>query len=198
MRSSGLALVMLAGAVAALAPPSRAQEPPTASDAIAGVIHAALAPNGLGDWRYGWDAVSIRISSKLHWHLPGPDKPGASAIARRGWISTTRRQIGVEAHGEGETVTSLTFDYDMWPQFDSDSGPESLEAALATLGVAITEITRKPSPDFFHADEPVIVYRLSASGRDDGTLTRTTQCTSPQSAASQRCSTSYVLELGGR
>jgi hypothetical protein len=85
--------------------------------------------------------------------------------------------------------------YDRWPQFDGE--PLPLIAALAELEVEATEIARTVAPEFYHTDAPVIVYRLTAPGRDNGTLKRSEHCTSPQSAAARRCTVSYTLELGG-
>lgn len=196
MRSFGVSAAMLAGALAAMALPVVAQEQPTAEDAMANVIHAALAPSSYGDWRYRWDAVSIRISNLMHWHLPGPDKPGEDAITRRGWISANGRQVGVAAHGTGENVTGLAFDHAGWLGLDREPG--RLIEALAARGVTTTETGRNEAPDFYHSDEPIIVYRLSAEGRDDGVLTQTHKCTSPRSAAAQRCEITYLLDFGGK
>jgi hypothetical protein len=182
-------------AMAMLASPANAQDQPTAEKAMARVIHGALAPSSLGDWRYRWDAVSIRISSKMHRHLAGPDDADEETISRHGWITGGGEQIGVTAYGAGETVGSLVMDYNRWPQFDGEPGP--LIAALADLGVEATEIARNAAPEFYHTDSPIIVYRLTAPGRDSGALTRSEHCTSPQSAAAQRCTMSYTLELGG-
>ena len=182
-------------AMAAFACPAGAQDEPTAEAAMARVIHGALAPSSLGDWRYRWDAVSIRISRDMHWHLAGPDDADEDTITRNGWISGGGLQIGVSAYGSGDTVTGITMDYNRWPQFDDE--PLPVLAALTELGVEATEIERKDAPNFYHADAPIVVYRLSAPGRDSAELTQSVQCTSPQSAASQRCSMSYTLELGG-
>jgi len=175
--------------------PAHAQEQPTAEQAMARVIHAALAPSSYGDWRYRWDAVSARISSKMHWHIFGPDKSGEEAITRRGWISVPGEQIGVSAHGRGETVASLAFELKGWRRPDGDGA--DLLAALAAEGVTATEIERRDPPELLHTNTPVIVYRLSAPERDERLLTRTVSCTSPMSAAASRCSVSYELNLGG-
>lgn len=182
-------------AVMAFAVQAHAQEQPTAEQAMARLIHAALAPSSYGDWRYRWDAVSIRISSMMHWHIFGPDKPGEEAITRRGWISVPGEQIGVSAHGRGETVASLAFELKSWRKPDGDGA--GLLSALAAEGVTATETERRDPPELFHTDTPVIVYRLSAPERDERTLTRTVSCTSPMSAAAPRCSVSYELSLGG-
>jgi hypothetical protein len=195
MRSSSVSAVILASALAAVALPAAAQEQTTAEDAMASVIHAALAPSSYGDWRYRWDAVSIRISSLMHWHLPGPDKPGEEAITRRGWISANGQQVSVTAHGIGETVTGLALGYSGWPGYEVERG--TLIEALAARGVTVTETSRNEAPEFFHTDEPVILYRLSAEGRHDAALKQTHTCTSPRSAAAQRCDTTYLLDFGG-
>ena len=165
-------------ALVVLASPANAQDAPTAEAAMARVIHGALAPSSLGDWRYRWDAVSIRISRDMHWHLAGPDDADAETITRNGWILGGGLQIGVSAHGSGDTVAGLTLDYYRWPQFDGE--PLPVIAALAELGVEATEIARKDAPDFYHADAPIVVYRLSAPGRDSAELTQSVQCTSPR------------------
>lgn len=196
MRSSGISAAIFASALSAMALPAAAQEQPTAEDAVAGVIHAALAPSTYGDWRYSWDAVSIRISSLMHWHVPGPEKPGEDAITRRGWIPTNGRQISVTAHGIGETVTGLALGYSGWPGYQVEHG--TLIEALAARGVTVTETSRNEAPEFFHTDEPIILYRLSAEGRHEAALKQTHICTSPRSAAAQRCEITYLLDFGGK
>ena len=182
-------------AMAMLSSQASAQDQPTAEQAMARVIHGALAPSSLGDWRYRWDAVSIRISRDMHWHLVGPDDADEETVGRNGWITSDGDQISVTAYGAGETVDGLSMSYDRWPQFDGE--PLPLIAALAELEVEATEIARTVAPEFYHTDAPVIVYRLTAPGRDSGRLKRSQHCTSPQSAAAQRCTMSYTLELGG-
>jgi hypothetical protein len=182
-------------AMAMLSSPASAQDQPTAEQAMARVIHGALAPSSLGDWRYRWDAVSIRISRDMHWHLVGPDDADEETVSRNGWITGGGEQIGVTAYGVGETVGGLGMVYDRWPQFDGV--PLPLIAALAELGVEAIEIARTFAPEFNHTDAPVIVYRLTAPGRDSGALKLSEHCTSPRSAAAQRCTMSYTLELGG-
>ena len=182
-------------AMAMLSSQASAQDQPTAEQAMARVIHGALAPSSLGDWRYRWDAVSIRISRDMHWHLVGPDDADEETVGRNGWITSDGDQISVTAYGARETVDGLSMSYDRWPQFDGE--PLPLIAALAELGVEATEIARSVAPEFYHTDAPVIVYRLTAPGRDSGALKLSEHCTSPQSAAAQRCTMSYTLELGG-
>lgn len=193
MRQAELLSFILALALAAGT--ARAQEQPTAEQAVARVIHAALAPTGYGDWRYRWDAVSIRISSMMHWHLSGPDEPGDETLIRRGWVSAGGRQVGVSAYGEGATVSSLGFEMNGWRFNESD--PDALLAALALHGVEAVETARRDAPEVLHTDAPMIVYRLTAPERDTGSLTRTISCTSPLSAAARQCSVSYELALGG-
>lgn len=182
-------------AMAMLSSPASAQDQPTAEQAMARVINGALAPSSLGDWRYRWDAVSIRISRDMLWHLVGPDDADEETVGRNGWITSDGDQISVTAYGARETVDGLSMSYDRWPQFDGE--PLPLITALAELGVEATEIARSVAPEFYHTDAPVIVYRLTAPGRDSGALKLSEHCTSPQSAAAQRCTMSYTLELGG-
>ncbi|MEZ6030437.1 MAG: hypothetical protein R3C46_11875 [Hyphomonadaceae bacterium] len=190
--------ILFAAAVAAL--PASAQDQPMAEElkperAMAIVIRNALAPESYGDWRYNWDAVSIRISSNLHWHLAGPDDPDADLITRRGWISAAGQQIAVMASGEGETVSALDFEVNSWRR-GADEAADVL-AALAAEGITATEVERRDAPEFSNTDEPVIVYRLSVPKRDAGNLTRSVSCTPPGSAAARRCGVFYSLALGG-
>lgn len=191
MPKSSLVGMLLAGALAVAGQPALAQPEPTADEAMANVIHAALAPESYGDWAYDWDAVSARISRLMHWHMPGPDKPDADEIVRRGWISTAGMQISVKASGKGEAVTSLSFEINQRPRGRDDTS--DLMGALSARGVAVAETERSAPPDFLNSDAPIIVYALSAAGRDNATLTRVQSCTSPMSAAAQRCTTTYEV-----
>jgi hypothetical protein len=193
MRPWVLLAALLTGATTVS--PARAQEQQSAEAAMAAVIRNALAPASYGDWRYSWSAVSSRISSLMHWHLYGPETGDETSIKRNGWISASGQQIGVSAHGEGDTVLSLTFEIKKWRFVESDH--DALAAALAADDVAMVETARRAPPEFYHTDTPVVVYSLTAPERDPGILTRTESCTSPRSAAAQRCEVSYELALGG-
>ncbi len=192
MRPIGI-LSAIAIAAAGLAP-ANADEPASLQEAMAKLIHAAMAPSDHGDWVYTWDGLSTRVSSLMHWHLAGPPDPGETTITRRGWISTTGRQAGVTAYGEGGAVSALSIEADVWYSFNV--GPTSLLPALAAQNITVVEVERREAAEFANTDEPVIVYALSAPGRDTLRLTHSVQCTSPRSAAAQRCESHYTLALG--
>jgi hypothetical protein len=192
MRPIGI-LGAIAIAAAGFAPAS-ADEPASLQEAMARLIHAAMAPSDHGDWVYTWDGLSTRVSSLMHWHLAGRDDPDEPTITRRGWISTAGKQAGVTAYGEDDTVSSLSFEAEAWYSFNP--GPTSLLPALAAQDITVVEMERRKATEFSNTDEPVIVYALSAPDRDTLRLTHSIQCTSPRSAAAQRCESHYTLALG--
>lgn len=163
------------------ATPAQAEELPS-DQAMARVMASALAPTSYGDWAYRWDAVSSRVSSLMHWHLPDPDdrdRPTGAEVRRNGWINSVGRQIGVSAFGGDDGVRALTF------RSNDDVDVETLLGALHAQGVEVeirSEATR-------------LVYVLTPAGRRSGVLTAVTECTSPHSRAAQRCWTDYTLEL---
>lgn len=187
-----LAAALLAGAITV---PASAQQPASTEKSVARVIHGAMAPSSYGDWRYRWDAVSARISSLMHWHIYGRDPADDDTLTRRGWISTPGLQIGVSAYGDGETVSSLAFE--VHGRRAVDATEDAVLVALSAEGVAANEIEQREPPEFFHTETPIIIYRLSAPQREEATLTISESCTSPRSAAAQRCSINYELALGG-
>ena len=82
--------------------------------ATANVIVQALAPNDLGDWRYRWDAVSIRVSRFVHWHIYAPDRrhrDNDAVVRRNGWLDLANAGVDVSVSGTDDAVTALSFEY---------------------------------------------------------------------------------------
>lgn len=170
-------------ALALLVTPARAQDEPTAVTAVAQLMVKALAPSSYGDWAYRWGAVSIRISRDMHWHLFEPDardRPADAVARRNGWINVRGQNVGISAFGGDEVVTHLTFDL----------------PAASTL--ALVEALRAEGAEVaFQADyEAYLEYVVTPAGRDTGLLTSTRICTSPFSAAAQRCHDEMTLTFG--
>jgi hypothetical protein len=205
-----IALAPIAAAQEALHPERESET--TARQVMAQVIADAMVPVSQASYGRDWDAVSIRISRLMHWHLAPPDTAPASArgIRRNGWIAASGEQIGVSAYGTG-TVESLTFG--LSPTFsaqrpeadesdadDSDSGEsgtdgpdkrENLFAALTAIGVTVTPAEARPS----FADKGSAAWNLAAEGREDAMLIRSTLCTPEGSAQARMCGATYELVL---
>src|SRR5262245_19924031 len=106
------------GCLLALAPvaagqeASRESEAPTARQAMARVILEAMVPTSRTNYGRDWDALSVRVSSYMHWHLAPPDQAtditSSTGIRRNGWVGDGTEQIGISAYGF-ESVDSLTF-----------------------------------------------------------------------------------------
>jgi hypothetical protein len=169
----------LAAFVLLLAPAVGAQERHNLRDepivrAAANVLIQTLAPSGQGDWRYDWGAVSSRASRFVHWHIfePDPrDRPADATVRRNGWIEAPGKQIGVSVFGGDRRVTMLSMEYHEFHNLD-------LLEALAAEGAQVS----------FQADyESHSEYIITPPGREAGLLTMRRVCTSPRSAAAQRC-----------
>lgn len=186
---------LLAAFTLALAGAAQAQEAPTPDQMTARVMVAALAPQDYGDWAYGWDAVSIRISRMMHWHLAEPDernRPADATIRRNGWFSTSGRQVGVSAYGKDDAVTSLSFELD---RVIGRSPPtDGVLDALRAEGVTVTPVREREA--ISERFGPSATYRLTHPKLDGAELIRSTGCTSSKSAAAQQCWVSYELVLG--
>ncbi|GAM97176.1 hypothetical protein U91I_00801 [alpha proteobacterium U9-1i] len=145
----------------------------------------ALAPSSHGDWAYGWGPVSARTARHMHWHLfePDPrDRPDDYVARRNGWIDGPGQNVGVSAFGGERRVTELSFEL---------SRPDHRGAvfdALRAEGAGL-ELLRE-SEDF-------VEYRLSIAERHPANLMAIEHCTSPRSAAAQRCWTIYTLRFDG-
>jgi hypothetical protein len=170
---------MFAAVVLLLGPAAGAQERQSLRDdpivrAAANVLIQTLAPSGQGDWRYDWGAVSPRVSRLVHWHIfePDPrDRPAGAIVRRNGWLEVPGKQIGVSVFGDDDHVTMLSMEYREFHNLD-------LLEALAAEGAQVT----------FRADyESYSEYIVTAPGREAGLLTVRRICTSPRSAAAQRC-----------
>jgi hypothetical protein len=187
----------------ALAYPAYAQEAqhetqpaaePTARQAMAKVIAEAMVPTSRTNYGRDWDALSVRISRHLHWHLAPPDQvadiTSATGIRRNGWIEDDKEQIGVSAYGF-QSVDSLTFA--LSPKFASTEPEEddTIIAALKAIGVAAN---LAPSPPNF-SGIATTAWILDAEGRDRTQLLRSILCTPEGSAAARMCGATYELML---
>jgi len=170
-------------ALALLVTPARAQDEPTPVAAVAELMVKALAPRSYGDWAYRWGAVSIRISRDMHWHLFEPDardRPADAVARRNGWITVRGQSVGISAFGGDQFVTHLTFELPA-------ASTLTLVEALRMAGAEVS----------FQADyETYSEYVVTPAGRRPGLLTSTRICTSPQSAAAQRCHDEMTLTFG--
>lgn len=150
--------------------------------ATAEVIAEALPPISHGAQRLQWDAVSIRISRLVHWHLYGPeprDRPADAPVRRHGWIEGVEQDVDLIAEGGDAELRSLTFGY-IFHGID-------LVTALRERGAEVS----------FQADyETYSEYIVSASGREPALLTLTSRCTPPHSRARYRCENGAVLTFG--
>jgi hypothetical protein len=188
------AILIMAGLAAA---PARAQQQPTTAQALAELIHEALPRTSSGEADNSWDAVSIRISRLMHWHLASPDAADAVEIQRRGWLAADGDQIGITAFGDRDQVTTLAFEgafsaYSFQPPADD----RELFAAMTARGITVGEIERRSFPEELSLPLGQISYTVSAEGRHAARFTSSTHCTPPGSAAARRCWISHALVLG--
>ena len=150
--------------------------------ATANVIIQALPETQYGDWGYRWDAMTVRITRFVRWHIyaPDPRDRAADAIVRRnGWLEVPGAGIGVSVFGGDEKVTALSFEYDDFTNLD-------LIDALRDAGAEVS----------FQADyESYSEYVVTPPGREAGLLTLSRRCTSPRSAAAQRCTDGAELKF---
>ena len=150
--------------------------------ATANVIMQALPESQYRAWGYRWDAVSIRISRLVRWHIfaPDPRDRAPDAIVRRnGWLEAPGVQIGVSVFGGDENVTALSFEYDEFTNLD-------LLDALGDAGANVS----------FQSDyESYSEYIVTPPGREAGLLTLSRSCTSERSAAAQRCHNTAELKF---
>lgn len=161
------------------APLAAAQE--AAPDlAAARLIVEALPQTGDADWVYRWDAVSIRVSRHMHWHLPDPDpreRPADAVLRRNGWIDALGAHVGVTAYGDDAGVRELVFEL---------RRAGDVMARLAEEGVAVETLRE---------GETESEFRITPPGRRAGHLTRERRCTHPGSRAARRCWMIYTLRF---
>ena len=147
---------------------------------VADIILQALPETQNRDWGYRWDAVSTRVSGRVHWHIYAPDardRPDEFRVERNGWLSAGARQIGVSVFGTDERVTMLSFEY---AGFSSLELLEGLRVAGATVS--------------FQSDyETYSEYIVTPPGRATGVLTMRRTCTPERAALAQRCQDSAEL-----
>lgn len=143
--------------------------------ATANVILQSLAETQYRDWGYRWDAVSIRVSRYVHWHIyePDPRTRAADEIVRRnGWVDEPGAQVGVSVFGNDEKVTTLLFEYTTFTNLD-------LLDALRDAGADVS----------FQGDyETYSEYIITRPSRETALLTMRRECAPDEiSAAARRC-----------
>jgi hypothetical protein len=180
-----LRVVLIASALALTPTITHAQAEGDANNAMAretaNVIIQAVSPNDYGDWRYRWDAVSIRVSRFLHWHIYEPDtrdRPEDAIVRRLGWIDTIgRRSIGVAVYGGDDGVTMMEFEVSGFNVLD-------LIAALRAEGAEVS----------FQSDyETYSEYVITPAGRAPALMTTRRTCPPETSARAQNCRTTAEL-----
>lgn len=150
--------------------------------ATANVIVQALPETQYRAWGNRWDAVSVRVSRIVRWHIFGPDRrdrADGAIVRRNGWLEASGAQISVSVFGDDEKVTVLTFDYDEFTNLD-------LVDALGDAGARVS----------FQSDsESQSEYIVTPPGRESGLLVFSRLCTSEHSAAAQRCHNNAELRF---
>lgn len=173
---SVVASVALAQAPVPTAVPQEASSP--FSGAVALVITEALAPESYGAWAYRWDAVSIRVSRHMHWHLAAPDSSNRATgaeVVRNGWVSRDGRISGVSAVGDDEGVRALRFEL-------REGESAAILSAIRMRGAAVESVA-------------VNSYRVTPPDRRPGILAESRRCSSPQSRAAPTCAVTLTLEF---
>lgn len=140
--------------------------------ATANVIVHALPETRYRDYGYRWDAMSIRVSRYVRWHIYAPDDRGRApdaVVQRNGWIDGEREDVDVAVFGDDERVTMMTFKYDRFRALDLLEG-----------------LRREGAEVSFQADyESYSEYLIAPPGREAGLLTMRRVCP-PERAASMR------------
>jgi hypothetical protein len=181
MRARTSKLIAALALIAAIASPAGARDNAVSAErAVANILISSLAPSSHGDWAYNWGAVSARVSMHMHWHLfePDPrDRPEDYEARRNGWVSVNGDNVGISAIGGERDVTRIEVTSHRF------NGREMV-AALQAEGADVR---------FQGDDESGMEYWVQAPDRRPGVLRTTRVCTSPQSAAAQRCRHVFVL-----
>lgn len=168
----------------AAATPIAAQErePPTLVHEMARFIIAGIAETQYESWGYGWSAVSTRVSNIARWHLYSTeDSDSRPGIQRNGWIHASGWNASATACGDEDSVHALALRAD-YPRVTSAELFDALRAQGATVEIVAQ-------------DEESGRVRVTQGARGVRELRWAEQCTSPYSAAAQRCWINYTLEL---
>jgi hypothetical protein len=142
--------------------------------ATANAIIQSLSESQYRAHGYRWDAMSIRISRLIHWHIyePDPRNREPQAIVRRnGWLDEAGAQVTVSVFGDDEKVTALSFSYSAFTNLH----------VLDALRDAGAEVA-------FQADyETYSEYIVRAPNREAALLTTRRTCTPDGMASMRRC-----------
>lgn len=181
MRGLAVFLALLLAAPFARAQVPREERDRHYRDAIAQTLIDAMRPADHGDWAEHWSSVGSRMRH-ARWHLAPLERPHESGSLRRtGWLSEAGTQAGILACGGAEDVYVIAFN--MPDSMTSDTGLGVLDA-LRERGAIVEPLS---------ATRDSGEYTLTVPGRISARLTRELSCTSPMSAAAQRCETDFRL-----
>lgn len=148
--------------------------------ATANVIIRALPETQYREYGLRWDAMSIRVSRFVRWHIYAPDGRGRApdtVVQRSGWIDGDAIDIDVAVFGDDDHVTMMTFKYDRFNALD-------LLESLRREGAVVS----------FQADyETYSEYLVTPLGREAGLLTMRRVCPREGAASLRVCHDSAEL-----
>lgn len=168
-----LALVLLPACAHAQSDPVGRRDSPGAR-ATANVIMRALPETQYRDYGFRWDAMSIRVSRYVRWHIYAPDvrdRAPDAIVRRNGWIDGDDSNVEVSVFGDDNRVTMMTFKYERFNALD-----------------LLEELRREGAVVSAQADrESRAEYLITPPGREPGLLTTRRVCPPEGSAALRVC-----------
>jgi|CXWL01.1.fsa_nt_gi hypothetical protein len=176
-------LVFVVALLCAVAPARADEQAISAERLTARLMIEALAPSSYGEWAYDWGPVSARVSRHMHWHIfePDPrDRPADYVARRNGWIDAPGRDVSVSVFGGEQRVGELSF------TFNARDDELLVIAALRAEGAGV---------DVVRETDESGEYRLAIAEHEPAVLRVEHRCTSPRSAAAQRCWSTYTLRF---
>ncbi len=165
------------------APAALAQEPAPSMEAlVAQIAIDALPQTSSGANSYQWDALAARMS-QVNWHFAAPyETHEAGHFILRGYIAASGEQADVVACGIETQAMAFALQLDSY-SFENEDWASLVLEALRAAGADVRART-------------ALLYDITAPGRDDQLKLRIAEeCTSPMSAAAQRCWTNFVFVL---
>jgi hypothetical protein len=171
-------MLKIVTALALVCIPAQAEEPASIDEMFVEIVRAVHEDGPYRDW----DAQRTAVPRSVRWHLSPPDRGGARAFRRSGWIEADGRQAGIAACGSANGPELMTLRRAGGNYQGEDPVIEALRGQMNVRQID---------------HEPTMVGEIDRFeiGEQAARLTRVLDCPLEGARDVQPCVTNYTLDI---
>jgi hypothetical protein len=171
-------VLKIVAALALVSLPAQAEEPASINGMLVEIVRAV---HEAGPYR-DWDTLRMAVPRSVRWHLAPPDRGGARAFRRSGWVEADGRQAGIAACGSANGPELMAL---RRAGGDYQGGDPVIEALREQMNVRQID------------HEPTMVGEIDRFeiGELAARLTRVLDCPLEGARDVQPCVTNYTLDI---